>query len=127
MPDALPGAAAGAGVRRDQGGYVGVTNKTARLLEYWTNPDRDQKLFFCQIEALETAIYITEVAKKYGDVWIENDLRNRGGEGEARHQGRLPSLRTPVLPARFLTLYEREMTTTDGRQTIQLLGERKQG
>jgi len=26
-------------------------------------------------EALETAIYITEVAGKYGDAWIENDLR----------------------------------------------------
>ncbi|HWL94285.1 MAG TPA: DEAD/DEAH box helicase family protein, partial [Phycisphaerae bacterium] len=31
--------------------------------------------FFCQIEALETAIYLTEVARKYGDAWIENDLR----------------------------------------------------
>ncbi|MGC2424190.1 MAG: DEAD/DEAH box helicase family protein [Nitrospirota bacterium] len=58
-----------------QGGYVGVTRTTARLLEYWNNPERDKKLFFCQIEALETAIYITEVAKKYGDAWIENKLR----------------------------------------------------
>ncbi len=58
-----------------QGGHVGVTNTTARLLEYWTNPEREKKLFFCQIEAVETAIYITEVAKKYGDAWIENDLR----------------------------------------------------
>lgn len=58
-----------------QGGYQGVTRTTARLLEYWTRPDRDRKLFFCQIEALETAIYITEVAHKYGDAWIENALR----------------------------------------------------
>ena len=58
-----------------QGGYVGITKTTARLLEYWTNPEREKKLFFCQIEALETAIYITEVAKKYGDAWIENKLR----------------------------------------------------
>lgn len=58
-----------------EGGYLGVTPTTARLLEYWTNPDREKKLFFCQIEALETIIYITEVAKKYGDTWIENDLR----------------------------------------------------
>ena len=36
---------------------------------------RDKPLFFCQIEAVETAIYITEVARKYGDAWIENDLR----------------------------------------------------
>ncbi len=58
-----------------EGGYVGVTPTTARLLAYWTDPDREKKLFFCQIEALETAIYITEVAKKYGDAWIENELR----------------------------------------------------
>jgi type III restriction enzyme len=57
-----------------QGGYVGVTPTTARLMAYWTDPSRDRKLF-CQIEALETAIYITEVARKYGDPWIENALR----------------------------------------------------
>jgi type III restriction enzyme len=57
------------------GGYVGVTATTRQLLDYWTDADRERKLFFCQIEALETAIYITEVAKKYGDAWIENDLR----------------------------------------------------
>ena len=58
-----------------QGGYLGVTPTTARLLAYWTNPDREKKLFFCQIEALETIIYLTEVARKYGDAWIENALR----------------------------------------------------
>jgi type III restriction enzyme len=58
-----------------QGGHVGVTPVTARLLEYWTNPKRDKPLFFCQIEAVETAIYIAEVARKYGDAWIENHLR----------------------------------------------------
>ena len=58
-----------------QGGYVGVTPTTARLLAYWTNPEREKKLFFCQIEAMETIIYITEAAKKFGDVSIENDLR----------------------------------------------------
>jgi len=52
-----------------------VTRTTARLLEYWQRPDRERKLFFCQIEALETAIYLTEVAGKYGDAWIENELR----------------------------------------------------
>jgi len=50
-----------------QGGHLGVTPATARLLEYWTNPDRERKLFFCQIEAVETAIYIAEVAHKFGD------------------------------------------------------------
>src|SRR5437867_3284097 len=59
-----------------QGGYVGVTPTTNRLLAYWNDSDRARTLFFCQIEALETAIYITEVAKKYGDAWMENDLRD---------------------------------------------------
>ncbi|MDI6816678.1 MAG: DEAD/DEAH box helicase family protein [Actinomycetota bacterium] len=58
-----------------KGGYVGVTPTTARLIAYWTDPNREKKLFFCQNEALETAIYITEVAKKYGDTWIGNAIR----------------------------------------------------
>jgi type III restriction enzyme len=58
-----------------QGGYVGVTPTTARLIDYWIDPTRERKLFFCQNEALETAIYITEVARKYGDAWIENAIR----------------------------------------------------
>ena len=57
------------------GGYVGTTATTRHLLEYWNDEERERRLFFCQIEALETAIYITEVAGKYGDVWIENTLR----------------------------------------------------
>ena len=59
-----------------QGRYLGITKTTARLLEYWQRPDREPKLFYCQIEALETVIYITEAAKNYGDAWIENELRS---------------------------------------------------
>ena len=57
-------------------GYPGLNNKvTARLLDYWKAPQREKKLFFCQIEALETIIYVTEAAAKNGDAWIENELR----------------------------------------------------
>ncbi len=42
--------------------YPYVTQITRRLLEYWQNPERERKLFFCQIEALETIIYLTEIA-----------------------------------------------------------------
>jgi len=63
-----------------RGGYVGITRTTRRLLEYWQDPGRESKLFFCQIEALETAIYITEVAHKHGDNWIGNDLRSANAE-----------------------------------------------
>jgi type III restriction enzyme len=56
-------------------GYPGVTPTTRRLLEYWTDETREKPLFFCQVEALETAIYLTECATKQGDAWIENELR----------------------------------------------------
>ena len=59
-----------------EGGYVGVTPTTARLIAYWTDSTREKKLFFCQNETLRTAIYIAEVSKKYGDAWIDNALRD---------------------------------------------------
>lgn len=65
-----------------RGAYMGVTPITRRLLDYWTDPDREKPLFFCQIEALETAIYLTEAATRSGDVWIENALR---GANEAHN------------------------------------------
>jgi type III restriction enzyme len=55
--------------------YPGVTPTTRRLLDYWTDETREKKLFFCQVEALETAIYLTECAAKQGDAWIGNELR----------------------------------------------------
>lgn len=39
--------------------YHGITKTTRFLLDYWNNPEREKKLFFCQTEALETIIYIT--------------------------------------------------------------------
>ena len=63
-----------------RGGYLSVTKTTRDLLRYWTNPDRERKLFFCQVEALETAIYAAEVAHRHGDTWIENDLRQGNAE-----------------------------------------------
>jgi len=58
-----------------QGGYVGVTSTSLRLLNHWRNPERERRLFFCQIEAVETAIYLAEVANSHGDQWIENVLQ----------------------------------------------------
>lgn len=58
------------------GGYQFTTGVTRRLLEYWTDPERERKLFYCQIEALETAIFLTEAASKSprGN-YFENELR----------------------------------------------------
>jgi len=56
------------------GNYDGITNTTRTLLEYWKRPDRERRLFFCQIEALETAIYFAELSDRR-DAWIREDLR----------------------------------------------------
>lgn len=44
-----------------------VTPETARLLQHWRHHRfTDLRPFFCQIEAVETAIWLTEVAPKMG-------------------------------------------------------------
>ena len=44
-----------------------VTPETARLLQHWRHhPFQGIRPFFCQIEAVETAIWLTEVAPKFG-------------------------------------------------------------
>lgn len=58
-----------------QMGHPGVTRTTRVLLDHWTRPGRERPLFFCQIEAVETAIYLAEAATKMSDSWIENQLR----------------------------------------------------
>lgn len=48
-------------------GYPMVTRITRELLNFWFNtPERQnfQKLFFCQREAVETAVYLNEVAER---------------------------------------------------------------
>lgn len=40
----------------------GVSPETQRLLLHWRDPDRNRRLFFCQREAVETLIYLAEVA-----------------------------------------------------------------
>ena len=64
-------------------GYPGITAVTRGLLEYWAEPAREKPLFFCQIEALETAIYLAEVAGRH-EPWIENHLRE---ENNAKNPG----------------------------------------
>ncbi len=54
--------------------YPGVTKVTKELLDYWKRPDRDRKLFFCQLEAIETLMWFVEAsdAEKQG-ITIEGD------------------------------------------------------
>jgi type III restriction enzyme len=42
-------------------GYAGATNVTRDLLRHWARTDRARRLFFCQIEAVETIVYLQEI------------------------------------------------------------------
>jgi len=51
--------------------YPGITGITRRLLQHWQDPEeRDKRFFFCQLEAIETLIWLTEApeAEKTGVV-----------------------------------------------------------
>jgi type III restriction enzyme len=45
-----------------ESGYRGASAITRDLLEHWTRTDRGRRLFFCQREAVETMIYLLELA-----------------------------------------------------------------
>jgi type III restriction enzyme len=57
----------------------GVTPSTAKLLQHWRNPPEEAiRPFFCQVEAVETTIWLTEVAhgrRQYAHVWKQLALQ----------------------------------------------------
>lgn len=60
-------------------GYPGVTAITKRLLEHWTNPEEfeNRRFFFCQLEAVETLIWLAEAANSEK---VGIDIPDDGGE-----------------------------------------------
>ena len=60
--------------------YQGLTKTSRDLLNYWRDENRENKLFFCQIESLETLMYINEVAEKAGESWIINEIKKANTE-----------------------------------------------
>ncbi|MEQ1716792.1 MAG: DEAD/DEAH box helicase family protein, partial [Hyphomicrobium sp.] len=50
--------------RKLPAGQSGVSYETARLLQHWRETARERPLFFCQVEAAETIIWLTEIAPK---------------------------------------------------------------
>jgi type III restriction enzyme len=65
--------------------YAGVTPYTRKLLQHWApGPHRDDPVLFCQREAAETAIFLSEVAGRHGTADYrarldpENGLHNDG-------------------------------------------------
>jgi type III restriction enzyme len=64
--------------------YPHATCVTKELLAHWRADDRERRLFFCQIEAVETLIYLTEAAEKMADTKALNVIR---AENAARNAG----------------------------------------
>ncbi|EZP68347.1 Type III restriction protein res subunit [Sphingomonas paucimobilis] len=59
----------------------GVTPATARLLHHWRRTEVEGlRPFFCQVEAVETVIWLTEVArnqKRYAHLWAHIEAANK--------------------------------------------------
>ncbi|MCJ7816622.1 MAG: DEAD/DEAH box helicase family protein [Candidatus Aenigmarchaeota archaeon] len=54
-----------------EAGYPGVTSVTKKLLEHWQKSERTFKLFFCQLEAAETIIWLYECPNLSRDLKIK--------------------------------------------------------
>lgn len=60
-------------------GYAGVTRTTLELLRYWRGEDRARRLFFAQLEAVETIVFLLEARADFlqGIAWLAR-LRSEG-------------------------------------------------
>ena len=68
--------------------YQGVTPYSRKLLEYWADPNRENRVLYCQREAAETAIFLAEVAGRHG----YPDFRTRLHDENAKYNDGLPRL-----------------------------------
>lgn len=68
--------------------YNGATPITRKLLEHWADPCRDNRVLFCQREAAETAIFLTEVAGRHGST----DWRRALDDTNDEHNAALPRI-----------------------------------
>ena len=70
-----------------EAGYPGVTSVTKRLLEYWRDPEEfeNRRFFFCQLEAAETLIWLTEAPDSDRAVAPGLTVRNRLAVLEPSH------------------------------------------
>ena len=66
--------------------YERVTPTSRKLLQYWADPNRENRVLFCQREAAETAIFLAEVAGRHG----YTDWRRRLDDQNRLHNSGLP-------------------------------------
>lgn len=63
-----------------------MTPITRDLLLHWSDPGRENRVLFCQREAAETAIYLSEVAGRNG----HTDWRRQLDRENSEHNAGLP-------------------------------------
>lgn len=85
--------------------YDGVSPVTRELLALWRSPDRRQRLFFAQIEAAETVIFLTEATAPY----------HKGLPPIPRDE---PSQEAKAAGARDFPRYACKMGTGTGKTTV---------
>src|SRR5260370_9000132 len=73
-------------------GYPGTSPVTKELLANWWSPERERRLFFCQLEAAETIIFLLETPAHLrqglaipGDQPNDSDSLTRGYKGLLRY------------------------------------------
>ncbi len=113
-----------------QANYEGATPVTKQLLAYWARSDRPRRLFFCQREAVETVIYLTEIlASRREPRWtpkLREDDYQRLCQGEKPTF--MPGTRLEVFPRLVdipnepwlppLTRYGCKMATGSGKTVV---------
>ena len=69
-----------------ESGYAGVTRTTLELLQHWRREGRERRLFFAQIEAVETIIFLVEARADFRhglDIPRDEPSDDRKAEGFA--------------------------------------------
>ncbi|MDC8449101.1 MAG: DEAD/DEAH box helicase family protein [Nitrospira sp.] len=76
-------------------GYPGVTRTTLELLHWWRRDGRAQRLFFAQLDAVETIIFLAEARADYRQgievpqEEVSEDKRNDGFAGFLRYASKM--------------------------------------
>lgn len=86
--------------------YDGATGITKELLELWRSEDRMQRLFFAQIEAIETIIFLVEAT---------NPIYRKGLPEIPKDE---PGLDTKAAGFRAFVRYACKMATGSGKTTV---------
>lgn len=77
---------------------LGSRRSTRKLLQHWAEPSRDDRMFFCQREAADTAIFLTEVAGRRNGY---PDWRERLEPENDEHNAGLPRIALKMIVARI--------------------------